>query len=713
MPTWCLPSSTVEKFKQAILAGRVHPERLAEMSSAERRSVLEKEVGELAEQVNAEFETKLLLKNRQQGYVNWARKVLGEDTPAGRDVISRVQRMDKILSAADETAFLNDLAAKRLGTDVSFAEAKQIAELSKRIDEKKAAMEAGGDRLEYGAALVGLKRYVGDLKGQAERLTVTDFKNRPIRSAVRTAVEGVKLSKAIKAAWDNSSIYRPGNRVMMTSPNIWRRRALKSFKDIWDTYGGKDVIDILDADLLSRENALNGYYKRSKLDIGVVEEAYPTDVPERAMGYVGKKIEQTGVPVLSKVAGRAVGKTYKASQDVYTSFTRGSRADVFDKYIDIAKRTGVELDDVQLQAIGRMVNSLVGRGRLGSLEQAGQATNIAFFSPKMLKSHVDVLLEPISGGGGGFTGLKSAEPGTAFVRKQAALNLLKIVGGTAAILTIAKAINDESVDYDPRSANFGKIKVGNTRFDVTGGMASVAMLASRLATGKSKSSLSGKVRAFNERNEEGEIKFGAPTYKDAIYDFFENKLSPPAAVVKDIAEGQTFQGEKPTVATTIRDLYEPMPVGTYRELSKDPNSAPILLAVILDGLGVASNTYGMTPDQAKRVEEGNLKESIDTLKDRRRKGENVERDVQSLLSQGAITSQQAKNIRDAANETRLQSQVKSMSLDRALTKYAALNPEDQKSVREILKKKAKNVDDLPLREQRDIKQRLTAMGIPF
>jgi hypothetical protein len=713
MPSWCLPANTVVKFKQAILSGRIHPERLAEMSSAERRAVLQKEVGDFAEQVNIEFETKLLLKNRQQGYISWARKVLGENTPSGRDVISRIQRMDKILSAPDETAFLNDLAAKRLGTDVSFAEAKRIAELSKRIDETRAAMEAGGDRLEYGAALVGLKRYVGDLKGQAERLTREDFKRQPIRSTLRTAWEGVKISKALRAAWDNSSIYRPGNRVMMTSPKIWSQRALKSFKDIWDTYGGKDVVDILDADLLSRENALNGYYKRAKLDIGVLEEAFPTDVPERAMGFVGQKIEQTGVPVLSKVAGRAVGKTYKASQDVYTSFTRGTRADVFDKYIDIAKRTNVELDDVQLQAIGRMVNSLVGRGRLGSLERAGEATNIAFFSPKMLKSHVDVLLEPISGGGGGFTGLKADEPGTVFVRKQASLNLLRIVGGTAAILTIAKAVDDDSVDFDPRSANFGKIKVGNTRLDVTGGMASVAMLASRLATGKTKSSLSGKVREFNERDDEGKIKFGAQTYKDTVYDFFENKLSPPAAVLKDIAEGQTFHGEKPTLTTTLRDLYEPMPASNYRELSKDPNSAPKLLAIIADGLGVATNTYGMTPEQQKRAESDTLKESIDTLKDRRRAGQNVEREIQSLLSKGVITNRQVDNIRDAASETRLQSQIKAMSLDRALTKYATLDAEQQKSVREIIEKKARHVDDLPLREQHDLKQKLTAFGIPF
>src|SRR5688572_24058888 len=115
---WCLPSGKVDKFKRAILSGRIHPERLAEMSSAERRALFEKELGaENAVDINAQFESKLLLKNRQQGYVTWARKVLGENTPAGRDVISRIQRMEKELSPEDEAAFLEDLVNKRLGTE--------------------------------------------------------------------------------------------------------------------------------------------------------------------------------------------------------------------------------------------------------------------------------------------------------------------------------------------------------------------------------------------------------------------------------------------------------------------------------------------------------------------------------------------------------------------------------------------------------------------
>jgi len=40
---------------------------------------------------------------------------------------------------------------------------------------------------------------------------------------------------------------------------------------------------------------------------------------------------------------------------------------------------------------------------------------------------------------------------------------MRAVLGTAAVLTIAKALKPGSVEDDPRSADFGKIKIGNTR----------------------------------------------------------------------------------------------------------------------------------------------------------------------------------------------------------------------------------------------------------
>jgi hypothetical protein len=252
------------------------------------------------------------------------------------------------------------------------------------------------------------------------------------------------------------------------------------------------------------------------------------------------------------------------------------RVDVFDKYIEIAKRSGVNIDDPkELQSIGRLVNSLTGRGNMGALERVAGTVNNVFFSPRALKSNIDTLTA------------HTFDKATPFVRKQAAINLLRIISGTAAVLGIARAINKDSVELDPRSSDFGKIKIGNTRFDVTGGMASIVTLAARLLTMSTKSTSSKIVLPLNS------TEYGAQTGTDVVYNFFENKLSPVMSVIKDLLKGKDFNGNPPTVTGELSNLLMPLPFSSVEDAAKDPNAANAVLIGILDGLGIAANTYAM------------------------------------------------------------------------------------------------------------------------
>ena len=182
-----------------------------------------------------------------------------------------------------------------------------------------------------------------------------------------------------------------------------------------------------------------------------------------------------------------------------------------------------------------------------------------------------------------------------WTKKQAAKNLLKTVVGTAAVLAMAKTLVPDSVEEDRTSANYGKIKIGNTRFDVTGGMGSLITLASRLipimwGEGKMKSSTTGIVTKLNADT------FNARTGMDLFYNFFENKLSPAAGFIKDLGKGRNFQGEKPTPLTQLRDLFVPIIIQEYNELNADPHSADILLALIAEGVGIGINTYSAEVD---------------------------------------------------------------------------------------------------------------------
>lgn len=555
MAQFCLVPQVAERFKKDILSGEIDPEKLALMTSAQRRSFFAEHLGEAsAEPVNALFESKLLLKNQKQGMVSWARKLLKTEGAPNKDIISKINRLEKPLDAASEEAFLEDLVAQRLGTRVSFEEAQKITELSQKVRATKGV----GDRMDYGRAATELQNYVRGLKGEAEKMTLAEAKKNPGKALGRAVSNIAGNAKAIQASMDNSAIFRQGWKSMLTNPKIWGKNALKSFEDIVRTFGGKQVIDEVNADYMSRPN--HNLMVRAKLSVGNAEEAFPTSLPEK-------------IPF--------IGRAYKASEAAYTAFVQRVRMDTFDKYIDIANKSSVELNNDELVSIGKLVNSLTGRANLGSLEPVANVINNVFFSPRMLRAQIDTLIHPITGAGG-----------SNFVRKQAAKNLLKIVMGSAAILGIAKAIDSESVDFDPRSANFGKIKVGNTRFNVTGGLDSLVTLASRLITQSSKSSITGKVTQLNSG------KFGSRSGTDVVYNFLENKLSPAAAVVKDLLKGQTFSGEKPTLKNQLTGHFLPLPATNAYEAYNTPGAANILLILAADGLGVSTNTYA--PEEKKK-----------------------------------------------------------------------------------------------------------------
>lgn len=547
---FCLPKNLTKPFKEALASGKINPGKLAAMSSEERRGFFSSIVGkENAPDVNALFESKLLLKHQQEGMIAWAKQVTGITEQVRRDIIARVEKMDKVLDAADEQSFLEDLAAKRLGADVSFEEAERLVKLSREVSAKRASLTPE-NRLEYGQARVDLQNYVNDLKVSSQRLTLEDVKQSPGGTALRTISNAGGLAKSLKASLDNSVIGRQGLKVLFTNPSVWLRNSAQTFVDMARTFGGKNVMDEVKAEVLSRPNALNGLYEKEKLAVGVIEEAFPTSLPER-------------VPVF--------GRLFKASQDAFTAFQYRTRADVFDRYVELAEKSNADI-----KGIGRVANSLTGRGTFGQrAESAVTHLNNVFFSPRFLKSNIDLLTVHALDKGIG-----------SFARKQAAINMLKVVGGVASVLAIANAVRPDSVDFDPRSANFGKIRVGDTRFDVAGGMASIVTLASRLITKSSKSSTSGKVTELNSG------KFGSQTGTDILVDFFQNKLSPLAAAINDIAiRGTDFKGDKPTISSTAQNLTVPIPITNYFELRDNPDAAPMLAAMIADALGIGTNTY--------------------------------------------------------------------------------------------------------------------------
>jgi len=551
--SFCLLPSQADVFLGKLRKGEINPDKLSGMKSSERRAFFSEFLGETAgTRTNALFESKLLLKNQQQGIINWAKQLTGIKPEVRRDILNKAERMTEILQPSEIDGFLNDLVAQRLGLGVSVAEASKIADLAKVTAEKRTAWDGKKwntekNRLEFGAAKVAFGEYVAGLKLESQKLGLIGAVRNPVK--IIEKIGGT--AKSLKASFDLSTIFRQGWKVLWTSPTIWAKNSAKAFIDAAQTVGGKNVMDAVNADILSRPNAMNGLYGKEKLAISNVEEDFPENIVAK-------------VPV--------IGRLYKASETGYTAFQYRTRADVFDKYVEIAKKSGADIE-----GIGKLVNTLTGRGHLKKTESIANTMNAVFFAPRFVRSQFDFL-----------TGMAFQKEVGSFARKTAALNLVKVISGTAGVLAIANAVLPGSVEFDPRSSDFGKIRVGDTRFDVSGGMGSLITLAVRQLSGQIKSSSSGNIIPLDSD------AFGAMTRWDVAWNFTEGKFSPAASLVKDLMKGKTFEGEKLTLQNEAMNLFVPLPISNYLELASNPNAANPVLASIADALGVGTNTYTPT-----------------------------------------------------------------------------------------------------------------------
>lgn len=589
---FCLLPSKVEEFKKALKTKELNIVELINMSSEARTELLRKYAGDNAADVNYLFEKKLVLKNKILGLKNWASKVgeVGRYDPKKKEKINqiisdfRAKQQERILSPKETESFLNDLADAQIGTHISreeagkvFALTKEVQELRKNFDEKTNKWSSEEERLKYGASKVALEKYMSELKD--ESLSMRDsvksalseikqnFKEYPIKgvaSAIGKPVNAIiNNSISLVASFDNSFLGRQGIKTLYTHPSKWWDGASNSFVDFGKTLAGQQMKDALMADIYSKPNYLNGNYEKAKL-IPKAEEQYPTSLPERIWG---------------------LGRLYKASQIAFEGSAIRMRTGLYDLLHETAESNGVVMDDKQIKDIGRVVNSLTARGSFGDRDQIG-VLRLVLWAPKMLKANYDVLTGHSFG-----LGLE-----TKFAREQAAKNWVKIIGISALIMLISNAINKDSAETDPRSTDFGKIKIGNTRIDFTGGAGSLVTLAARILTNSYKKSTTDEIVQY-------EPGFGKKTRLDALIEFALGKANPPAGVVINMLRGTDFQGKPVTPGGTAYTAFTPLVLQKIIGL-KDDQSADYILGIILDYLGGSSNSYEDSNIKSNIIPEG-------------------------------------------------------------------------------------------------------------
>jgi hypothetical protein len=117
--------------------------------------------------------------------------------------------------------------------------------------------------------------------------------------------------------------------------------------------------------------------------------------------------------------------------------------------------------------LAEFVNVSTGRGSLGKLESSAKTLNQVLFSPRLIASRLQ-MLNP-----------KNYIFARPEVRKEYLKSLFMIAAVGNTLTQLGKLAGGE-VSNDPNSADFGKLKIGNTRLDPYGGHQQYIVAANRL-----------------------------------------------------------------------------------------------------------------------------------------------------------------------------------------------------------------------------------------
>lgn len=544
MANFCLPKKYVETFRQALKAGKeLEPEKLSRMASADRLATFSKVLGpEVAGEVNALFEEKMLLKDTRAAARNWVNQLQGLNDVKSKAIHEQINSLRDILNPADEKNFLESLVAKKLGTEVTPAEAKELTELASKASDLENQVRLDPDnralRNQFGEARGHLIDKVKELKKPT--LDVTDWRSWKdatlkaipnVLNAPRTIMSSIDLSAPFVQGWGQ-----------MSTGRFW-----EGFTQMHKYFASEKGYNDLRSYILGHEH----YELARKAKLGLTEigddmvlreENFQSNIPEELMqrvaDFANKKIGKNVVP-----------NPFRASDRAFSGFMNYVRFNRFSDLVNAAKLLGEDISpgSQAVRDIAKVINDSTGRGSFGKNDKWGHLSplvNSLFFAGRKLSGDLNMF---------DVTQIARLSPTArkAYIRQWTGSIL-----ATSALIGLFTAMGGE-VDLNPTSQNFGYVTMGKTRFDFTGGKRSWIRLAGQLYANQ-RINASGKVVKFGEG-------FKPDTRFSTIQGFLRGKTAPVASAVWDALEGTNAVGEPFSLSMEAKDKLVPMTMNAYLE----------------------------------------------------------------------------------------------------------------------------------------------------
>lgn len=320
--------------------------------------------------------------------------------------------------------------------------------------------------------------------------------------------EVMNFPRAVLASVDFSAVGRQGALMAFMKPKVWFGSVGAGYR----AFFSEDYADFVDIQI--KTHPMYETLKKSRVFLS-----------ERG------KLADSEEYFASKLAHSLPGIT--ASERAYVTSLNTMRAHAFYSIAADWAGTGKSAD---LPELAKILNHLTGRGDLGSLKKLTPALNLMFFAPKLQVARIQTLTDLIPIQDGKFKWSPS--------QKILAADLVKAFGTGMLILWLLDKLKGVSVEDDPRSSEFGKVKFGDTRIDFWGGYTQLMRLMANVATGEVKSSTSGEV-------------YDIPI-SQTIGRFLQTKVSPVAGAALDIYRGEDFKGDilEPSLESVSTQIYQ-------------------------------------------------------------------------------------------------------------------------------------------------------------
>jgi hypothetical protein len=268
---------------------------------------------------------------------------------------------------------------------------------------------------------------------------------------VRAVKEVASLMKAMKATADVSFTMRQNLWQVFAHPVRTSKAFVPSLEALFSEYSSDQIYN-------SMVNGPNGFlYEKSGLAILDPDSASNR---ERSEIFRSNVIERSKLPGLKQW-----GWVMKAASRHAVAIGNLVRTSAFDQFIANHPNATSE----ELAAFADYLNVSTGIGNLGRFSAVGDELQTVFFSPKFAVSRFQTPLA-----------LKKhwQQPR---VRKEVAKDMVKFVSTSGIVVLLAKLAGFSVELFDPDDPDWFKIRIGDTRWDVFGGILQPARLIAKNA----------------------------------------------------------------------------------------------------------------------------------------------------------------------------------------------------------------------------------------